>query len=98
MVRRLLVAAAGVMLLSQVVPTSAGAAFEPCNHADNTVVTLGGQVYLDIRYVGEPYGEMLWVYAEDNDVDDLQRGGKALVAGHSEQCPDPTTRPDRLIY
>ena len=94
--RRLLAAIAGALLVSQFVPTSAGA-FNPCDHRDNTLIT-AGPVYIDVRYVGEPFGEQVWVYLESNDVDDLQRGGSAMVGGHNDQCPDATTRPDTLVF
>lgn len=97
MFRRLLVATVGAMLLSQAVPTGAGAAFDPCNDPGRTVIDVGGRAYVDIRYVGQPYAEMVWTYLESNGIDDLQRGGVGMIGGMADQCHDANL-PDTLVF
>lgn len=97
MIRRLLVATVGATLLSLLVPTGASAEFH-CDGPNRKVVNLGGQAYIDIRYVGQPYAEMVWIYQEFNGIEGLQRGGpNFLLNTYSDQCVDPAPRPDLLL-
>lgn len=97
--RRLLLAAAvTAVAVTGWTSTPASADHDTCHLPDRTVYgEETNAVYVDVRYVGDPYVDMVWVYAEDNGVSGLQRGGYSATLGSEEPCPDGG-KPDLLIF